>query len=47
MADSLLSEQSQDELFEGFEKIEEDRIGVGKHEEFHGLLKKLSGIYLD
>lgn len=47
MADSLLSEQSQDELFEGFEKIEEDRIGVAKHEEFHGLLKKLSGIYLD
>ena len=47
MADSLLSEQRQDELFEGFEKIEEDRIGVGKHEEFHGLLKKLSGIYLE
>ena len=47
MADSLLSEQGQDELFEGFEKIEEDRIGVDKHEEFHGLLKKLSGIYLD
>jgi hypothetical protein len=29
----------------GFEKIEEERIGVGKHEEFHGLIKKLSGIY--
>ena len=38
---------SQDELFEGFEKIEVDRIGVGKHEEFHGLLEKLSGIYLN
>jgi len=47
MADNLLSEKRQDELFEGFEKIEEDRIGVGKHEEFHGLLKKLSGIYLN
>jgi hemerythrin-like domain-containing protein len=47
MADNLLSEKRQEELFEGFEKIEEDRIGVGKHEEFHGLLKKLSGIYLD
>jgi hemerythrin-like domain-containing protein len=47
MADSLLPEKRQNELFEGFEKIEEDRIGVGKHEEFHGLLKKLSGIYLD
>ena len=46
MADDLLSEEKQDELFEGFEKIEEERIGVGKHEEFHGLIKKLSGIYL-
>jgi hemerythrin-like domain-containing protein len=46
MADSRLSEKRQDELFEGFEKIEEERIGVGKHEEFHGLLKKLSGAYL-
>jgi len=46
MADNLLSEKKQDELLEGFEKIEEERIGVGKHEEFHGLIKKLSGIYL-
>ncbi|HVN95193.1 MAG TPA: hemerythrin domain-containing protein [Syntrophorhabdaceae bacterium] len=47
MADSRLPEQEQDELIEGFEKIEEERIGVGKHEEFHGLLKKLSAIYID
>ncbi len=47
MADRRLSEKRQDELFEGFEKIEEERIGVGKHEEFHGLLKKLSGAYLN
>jgi len=47
MADSVLSEKRQDELFEGFEKIEEVRIGAGKHEAFHGLLKKLSGIYSD
>ncbi|WAC08598.1 MAG: hemerythrin domain-containing protein [Thermodesulfobacteriota bacterium] len=46
MADNLLSEKRQDELFEGFEKIEEERIGVGKHEQFHSLIKKLSGIYL-
>ena len=46
MADSRLSEIRQDELFEGFEKIEEERIGVGKHEEFHGLLANLSGIYI-
>jgi len=47
MADSRLSEKRQDELFEGFEKIEEERIGVGKHEQFHGLLEKLSGVYLN
>jgi len=46
MADSRLSEKRQDELFEGFERIEEERIGVGKHEQFHGLLEKLSRVYL-
>jgi len=46
MADNLLSEERQDELFEGFERIEEERIGIGKHEEFHVLLHQLSGIYL-
>jgi len=46
MADSRLSEEKQDELFEGFEKIEEERIGVGRHESFHRLLKELSAIYL-
>jgi hemerythrin-like domain-containing protein len=46
MADNLLSEKNQEELLEGFERIEEERIGIGKHEEFHGLIKKLSGIYL-
>ncbi len=46
MADNHLSECKQDELFEGFEKIEEERIGLGRHEEFHRFLHKLSGIYL-
>jgi len=46
MGDRLLSKKMQDELFEGFEKIEEERIGVGKHEEFHHLLEKLSAAYL-
>lgn len=45
VADKLLSAEKQDELYGGFEKIEEVRIGRGKHEEFHGLLKELSGIY--
>lgn len=47
MGDRLLSKKTQDELFEGFEKIEEERIGISKHEEFHHLLEKLSGIYLN
>lgn len=46
MADSWLSAEKQDELYEGFEKIEEERIGAGKHQEFHALIAKLSGIYL-
>jgi hemerythrin-like domain-containing protein len=47
MADDHLSERMQHELLEGFEKIEEERIGIGKHEEFHVLLEKLSRIYLN
>lgn len=46
IADDRLSEKKQDELFEGFEKIEEERIGIGKHEEFHGLIERLSALYL-
>ena len=47
MGDRLLSEKTQDELYDGFEKIEVERIGIGKHEEFHHLLEDLSGIYLN
>ena len=47
MADKLLSEEKQDELYEGFEKIEDERIGIGRHEEYHGLLGKLNEIYLE
>ena len=32
-------------LYEGFEKIEEERIGTGKHEEFHKLMHNLKEIY--
>lgn len=46
MADDRLSEKAQEDLFEGFEQIEGSRIGAGKHEEFHALLEKLSGLYL-
>jgi len=46
MADDRLSEKDQEALFDGFEKIEESRIGAGKHEEFHALMHKLDDLYL-
>ncbi|MDX9745134.1 MAG: hemerythrin domain-containing protein [Syntrophales bacterium] len=46
MADYVLSETEQEALHEGFDRIETERIGAGKHEEFHALLHTLSGIYL-
>ena len=46
MADKVLSPQEDETLLQGFEKLEVERIGVGKHEEFHKLLYKLQDIYL-
>ncbi len=45
MADMRLSEIQQEKLFDEFEKLEEEKIGLGKHEEFHRLLDELAGIY--
>jgi len=42
----MLSEMTQRELHEAFEKIEEERIGAGKHEAFHKLLHTLHDTYL-
>ncbi|MGQ9627286.1 MAG: hemerythrin domain-containing protein [Anaerolineae bacterium] len=41
MADMHLSEEKQRELIEEFEKLEHERIGIGKHEELHKLLHHL------
>jgi hemerythrin-like domain-containing protein len=46
MADKVLSPQEDETLLQGFEKLEVERIGIGKHEEFHKLLYKLRDIYL-
>jgi hemerythrin-like domain-containing protein len=46
MGDRVLSDQLQSELLEKFEKLEVEKIGIGKHEEFHALLKKLKEVYL-
>jgi hemerythrin-like domain-containing protein len=45
-AEDLLSEEEDEELFKGFERLEEERVGPGKHEAFHRLLERLGGIYL-
>jgi hypothetical protein len=41
----VFSKEKDEELFEGFEKIEEERIGAGKHEAFHKLMHTLKEIY--
>lgn len=46
MADTALSAEKQDELFEEFEKLEIERIGIGKHEEYHKLIAQLEKKYL-
>lgn len=45
MADELLNEARQEGLWIEFEKLEAERIGAGRHEEFHELLRELKGIY--
>lgn len=46
MADNVLPAELQDQLYERYEKLEEEVIGRGKHEEFHRLLAELKGIYI-
>lgn len=46
MEDARLSPNQDIELFEAFERLERERIGPGKHEEFHALLDRLQDIYL-
>ncbi len=46
MADKHLSAARQMELMEGFEKLEKEEIGSGKHEEFERILERLKDVYL-
>jgi hemerythrin-like domain-containing protein len=46
MADKVLNETEQSEIYEAFEKLEVEKIGIGKHEEYHKLLKELKSSYL-
>jgi hemerythrin-like domain-containing protein len=45
IADAHLSKQRQEEIEKAFEKIEAEKIGPGKHEEFHIIVHHLKQIY--
>ncbi len=47
MADERLSEEAQLRLEDGFELIELEKIGPGRHDEFHTLLRELRDTYLN
>ena len=46
MAANRLTPQTMDDLSIAFEKIEQKRIGPGKHEEFHDMLQRLRSRYM-
>ncbi len=46
IADHHLSKGKEEELLEEFEVVERERVGIGKHEEFHKLLETLKRVYL-
>ena len=46
MAERQLSEATLAELSKGFDRIEEQKIGLGKHEEFHNMIARLENAYL-
>ncbi|MDR3553766.1 MAG: hemerythrin domain-containing protein [Syntrophobacteraceae bacterium] len=46
MGERNLSQEEQTRLFDQFEKMEQEKIGTGKHEAFHKMIDELSGVYL-
>lgn len=46
MADTHISPTKDNELLKEFDQLELERIGPGRHEEFHRMLERLEGIYL-
>jgi hemerythrin-like domain-containing protein len=45
IADARLSAETQTALEKGFERVEEEIVGAGKHEEYHRLLEELEKTY--
>lgn len=46
MAEMHLSQEENDELLKGFERVEEEEMGQGKHEAYHQILHELEKVYL-
>jgi len=46
VAEKLLSQKQDEQMFTAFEAIERERIGAGKHEEFHQMIHRLEATYL-
>lgn len=46
MADQRLSPAAQQELLEGFDRVEREETGIGVHEKYHTLLHQLRDVYL-
>jgi hemerythrin-like domain-containing protein len=46
MADAYLSSDKQEELLKEFDRLECEKIGIGRHEEFHRMLHHLKDVYL-
>jgi hemerythrin-like domain-containing protein len=47
LASQHIPEAKLNELNDAFEKIETEKIGEGRHEEFHRMIDHLKGVYLD
>lgn len=47
MVNMHISREKDNELLKEFDKLEIERISQGKHEEFHKMLEKLEGIYVE
>ena len=45
MGDAELTEEKNKELLTGFDAIEHEKVGAGKHEQFHAMMDKLKGVY--
>jgi hemerythrin-like domain-containing protein len=46
LADARIAKSTLDELLAKFDQIETERIGPGKHEEFHKMLENFKTVYL-